>query len=451
MPFIAGGSLRQRLDHTGAMEATEALALVAPVQDALAYAHRMGVLHRDIKPENILFSEGHPVVADFGIAKAISVASDKTITRTGLALGTPGYMSPEQAAGFRDVTERTDVYSLAVVTYEMLVGEIPGCWPGEESVRAGRFLEAVPAHGSRLAALGPAVEGALVRGLAVRQDQRTPTAAQFLSELRGVPEASAPTVSHSVAPRASMVPDLETHRRFRPTEVDEIVKRAAELEVSRPTMGGAMTLGGVESVAREAGIPTELVRVAAEELTQRPRAAAGVALRPVERSILAGGPSRIVYERVVSGRLAESDFPLVVDEIRGALRNAGQVSQLGQSFSWTTRHRSGRSRRDVEVVVAVRGNTTRITVQESLGQLMGAVFGGIVGGAGGGGMGPIIGITVGALHTPAAIPIILPLWLATTYSVARAVYHYSTKRRERELSELTDRLERTVKALNGAP
>ncbi|MFI5213428.1 MAG: serine/threonine-protein kinase, partial [Gemmatimonadales bacterium] len=99
MPYIDGGSLRTRLEAGGVQTVTAAVALTGWVAGALTYAHRMGVLHRDIKPENILFSEGHPIVADFGIAKAISTAGGENLTRTGFPLGTPGYMSPEQAAG----------------------------------------------------------------------------------------------------------------------------------------------------------------------------------------------------------------------------------------------------------------------------------------------------------------------------------------------------------------
>jgi len=143
MPYIDGGSLRQQLEGPPrrALSQEQALAIAQPVADALSYAHRMGVLHRDIKPENILFSQGHPIVADFGIAKAVSTAGGANLTRTGFPVGTPGYMSPEQAAGLTDLDERTDVYSLAVVAYEMLVGDVPGRWPTEDAVRAGRFLE----------------------------------------------------------------------------------------------------------------------------------------------------------------------------------------------------------------------------------------------------------------------------------------------------------------------
>src|SRR3989440_451847 len=247
MPYIEGGSLRQQLAGRRPRGADQALAIAEPVADALSYAHRMGVFHRDIKPENVLFSQGHPIVADFGIAKAISTAGGANLTRTGFPVGTPGYMSPEQAAGLTDLDERTDVYSLAVVIYEMLVGEVPGRWPTEDAVRAGRFLEATATHRTRLSdAAGARVEGALVRGLAIRHDQRTATPAALIDELSG-----------ATVPR----------RRYSGGEVQEIVQRAAELEATAPTAGGAMTIGGVEALAAEVGIARDVVRAAVQSLT----------------------------------------------------------------------------------------------------------------------------------------------------------------------------------------
>jgi serine/threonine-protein kinase len=107
MPYVEGGSLRQQLEGPPrrALTQEQALAIAEPVADALTYAHRMGVLHRDIKPENILFQQGHPIVADFGIAKAVSTAGGANLTRTGFPVGTPGYMSPEQAAGLTELDE----------------------------------------------------------------------------------------------------------------------------------------------------------------------------------------------------------------------------------------------------------------------------------------------------------------------------------------------------------
>ncbi|UCG87137.1 MAG: serine/threonine protein kinase, partial [Gemmatimonadota bacterium] len=113
MPYVEGSSLRTLLNREPRLGMSQAISIAEQVADALDYAHRMGVLHRDIKPENILLSHGHAFVADFGVAKAVSTAGGETITRTGFGLGTPGYMSPEQAAGVRDIDQRTDVYGLA--------------------------------------------------------------------------------------------------------------------------------------------------------------------------------------------------------------------------------------------------------------------------------------------------------------------------------------------------
>jgi hypothetical protein len=420
MPYIDGGSLRQRLEGGRRLPAAAALAIAAPVADALSYAHRMGVLHRDIKPENILFSQGHAIVADFGIAKAISTAGGPNLTRTGFPLGTPGYMSPEQAAGLTDLDVRTDVYSLAVVIYEMLVGETPGRWPTEDAVRAGRFLEASAVHRARLAEPGSRIEAALVRGLATRHDQRTSTPAALIDDLQGISSA--------------------VRRRYSDGEVREIVKRASEMEASTPTAGGAMTIGGVEALAAEVGIAPEVVRAAVQLVTPRAEAGTGLAIEMPKRNRWLGGRTRLVFEHVIEGELPEAEFQVMVDEIRRVVKNVGQVSQFGRSFSWVSTRR-GSDQRDLEVAVSVRGGRTRITIQENLGPLIGAVYGGIGGGMGGGGMGPIFGIFLGALNFPeAAIAAIIPLWLVTTFATARTAYHYSAARRERELGILGERL-----------
>lgn len=421
MPYIEGGSLRQELAG-GRLGAARMLAVAGPVADALSYAHRMGVLHRDIKPENILFSQGHPIVGDFGIAKAIVTAGGANLTRTGFPVGTPGYMSPEQAAGLTDLDPSTDVYSLAVVLYEMLVGELPGRWPTEDAVRAGRFLEAAPAHRTRLVETGPAIEGALVHGLAIRHDQRTATPAALMDELLG----------RAAAPR----------RRFSGDEVQEIVKRASEIEATSPTASGAMTIGGVEALAAEVGIAPETVRAAAQTVGSSERV-----LPATRANRLAGGPTKLLFERVVEGELPETEYSALVEEIRRIIGQVGMVSQLGRSFSWST-GRGVSSRRDMEVAVSVRGGRTRIAVQESLGPLAGAIFGGIGGGMGGGGMGPIIGLFAGALHMGGSvIGAVVPLWMATAYLTARTVYRKVSRGRERELELLADRLAAIVRDL----
>src|SRR6478735_5755530 len=125
MPFIDGETLRAKLDRETQLGVDEAVRIAREVADALDYAHRHGVIHRDIKPENILLHDGRPVVADFGIALAVSAAAGGRMTETGLSLGTPHYMSPEQATAEKEITGRSDTYSLAAVLYEMLAGHPP--------------------------------------------------------------------------------------------------------------------------------------------------------------------------------------------------------------------------------------------------------------------------------------------------------------------------------------
>jgi serine/threonine protein kinase len=125
MPFVDGESLRQRLDREGRLPAAEAIRLAREVADALDHAHRNGIVHRDVKPENILLTGGHAVVADFGIAQAVGEAMGSRLTSTGLVIGSPHYLSPEQLQGERALDGRTDVYALGCVTYEMLAGTPP--------------------------------------------------------------------------------------------------------------------------------------------------------------------------------------------------------------------------------------------------------------------------------------------------------------------------------------
>ena len=125
MPFIDGETLRDKLNRETQLGIDEAVNITTAIADALDYAHRNNVIHRDIKPENILLHDGRPMVADFGIALALSAAAGGRMTETGMSLGTPHYMSPEQATAEKDLTNRSDIYSLGCVLYEMLTGEPP--------------------------------------------------------------------------------------------------------------------------------------------------------------------------------------------------------------------------------------------------------------------------------------------------------------------------------------
>ena len=148
MPFVEGESLRDRLNRERQLSLDEALQIGRDVLAALAYAHSRGVIHRDIKPENILLEAGEAVVADFGIARAISAAGAEHLTQTGMAVGTPAYMSPEQAAAGTALDGRSDLYSVGCVLYEILAGEPPYTGPTPQAVIAKRFLEPVRAQRS---------------------------------------------------------------------------------------------------------------------------------------------------------------------------------------------------------------------------------------------------------------------------------------------------------------
>jgi len=144
MPFVEGESLRDRLDREPQLPIDDALQIAREVAEALAYAHDHDVVHRDIKPENIMMSGGHAIVTDFGIARAVSAAGGDKLTQTGLAIGTPAYMPPEQASGSGHVDRRSDIYSLACVLYETLAGQPPFTGPTAHAIMARHSLDAVP-------------------------------------------------------------------------------------------------------------------------------------------------------------------------------------------------------------------------------------------------------------------------------------------------------------------
>src|SRR5881227_1830150 len=179
MPYIEGESLRDRLEREGPLPLEEALRITREVASALGYAHSHDVVHRDIKPENILLSGGEAVVADFGIARAITQAAGSKLTETGIPIGTPAYMSPEQASGGGPIDGRSDVYSLACVLYEMLVGEPPYTGPSAQVVIAKRFTDPVPSVRRLRDTIPPTMDAAITKALAKAPTDRFATAAQF--------------------------------------------------------------------------------------------------------------------------------------------------------------------------------------------------------------------------------------------------------------------------------
>jgi serine/threonine-protein kinase len=182
MPFVGGETLRARIDREGALPIDIALRLAREVAEALDHAHRHGIVHRDVKPENILLSDGHALLADFGIAKAVTEAGDR-LTATGLSLGTPAYMSPEQATADSRVDGRTDIYSLACVLHEMLAGEPPFTGPSAQAVIARRFSSGPPALRTLRPQLPESVDTAVARALALTPADRFSTASDFTAAL----------------------------------------------------------------------------------------------------------------------------------------------------------------------------------------------------------------------------------------------------------------------------
>ncbi|MGH7702324.1 MAG: serine/threonine-protein kinase, partial [Gemmatimonadales bacterium] len=194
MPYVQGESLRQRLKREATLPLDQALRITREVAAALACAHGAGVVHRDIKPENILLSGGEAVVADFGIARALTAAAGTDhLTETGLAIGTPAYMSPEQGLGSAAIDERTDVYSLGCVLYEMLAGQPPFTGPSVHALLARHSVDPVPSLRALRAEVPAPVEQAVVKSLAKLPGDRFATAAEFaeaLGEAGGAPGGS---------------------------------------------------------------------------------------------------------------------------------------------------------------------------------------------------------------------------------------------------------------------
>src|SRR5947208_11922736 len=281
MPVVEGESLRERLQQAKRLPVEDATQIAQEVADALDYAHRHGVVHRDIKPENILLQDGHAVVADFGIGKAVSAAAQgaAALTRTGVTVGTPAYMSPEQAAGDEAIDGRSDLYSLGCVLYEMLAGEPPFTGPTAQAVIAAH-LTATPRPLAELRSdTPPWVADAIARALAKDPNARFRAATAFRDAI-GAP-----------APRAAPRP-------AHPLHVPGLYGLAA-----------ALALGVVYLLTIQLGLPSWVISdavvlllvglpiVVATGLVERRRAVA-----PAIGASAAGGPRRwLTWQRTVAG------------------------------------------------------------------------------------------------------------------------------------------------------
>jgi serine/threonine-protein kinase len=191
MPYIRGESLRQRLEREVQLPVADAVHVAREVADALGYAHAEGIVHRDIRPENILLESGHALVADFGIARALETAGGERLSASGVILGVPAYVSPEQAGGTGEIDGRTDIYSLGSVLYEMLTGMPPFTGATRGAVLARVMAEAVPPLRTVRPDVPIQVERAVMTALAKQPKQRFADAAAFAESLRSA--ARAPT------------------------------------------------------------------------------------------------------------------------------------------------------------------------------------------------------------------------------------------------------------------
>ena len=192
MPYVDGESLRERLNRSGQLTLEEALDIAKSVASALDYAHRNKIVHRDIKPENIMLNDGEAMVMDFGIAKALTAAGADTLTQVGMVVGTPAYVSPEQAAGEVEIDGRSDQYSLGCVFYELVTGERPFTGPTAQSVLQKRFTAPVPSLQAVLEGVPDEIEAALSKALSKDPAGRFETAGAF-SKALALPTVTTPT------------------------------------------------------------------------------------------------------------------------------------------------------------------------------------------------------------------------------------------------------------------
>jgi serine/threonine-protein kinase len=254
MPYVEGESLRAKIDREKQLSIDEAVTLTRQVASALDYAHQQGVIHRDIKPENILLHRGEAVVADFGIALAVTAAGGERLTETGLALGTPQYMSPEQAMGDRELDGRSDIYSLGAVLYEMVTGEPPQGGATVQAVIAKLLIERPTPPRVVRDNVPEAIDRAIMKALAKVPADRFDSALEFAAALT----AKAADPEHDVKsivvlPFANLSPDPENDY-FSDGLTEEIIADLSKLQSLRVTSrNSAMQLKGTDKNTKTIG------------------------------------------------------------------------------------------------------------------------------------------------------------------------------------------------------
>lgn len=321
------------------------------------------------------------------------------LTRTGIALGTPGYMSPEQAAGLLELDRATDVYSLGVVAHEMLVGGLPRAWVTPDILTAGHFPDAAPDHRALLDRLPAGIERALIRALALRPEERFASAGEFATSLARPETVTVPARRPRTMP--ATVPTSESHV-------------ASAANTSHPT-------------------PTAVASPS---------------------DAFFGAPTRLVVSRTIPGTIAPDDFAYLVEEIRAALGRVGYPTTTDQSLLWTARKpkkavnpfdlgelmetaQSGGP--DIMVRVFCRHDQTRIHVEERLGEMAGGIFGGVWG-TGGAAAAVILGVGLPLAGVPLIVIPSAIVALTGGYGLSRVIYRAVAGNKTRTLEDLADRL-----------
>ena len=300
MPFVDGESLAGLLRRDKQLSIPDAIEITHAISKGLDYAHAQGVVHRDIKPDNILFHGGTAMLADFGIAKAVSAAGKDVLTETGMAIGTPAYMSPEQASG-DTIDARSDVYSLACVAYEMLVGHPPFTGTSSRAIMARHITDAVPPVSTVRPSVGPAIDVALLKALAKVPMDRFGSVSQFADAL-------------DTADRAPLTPDLTAMAvlPFRSLSSREDDKHLAE----------GITDELIADISRSPALRVTS-RTSTMQYTEQNKDIRSIARELHVRYVLEGSVRRVGSTLRITARLVDAarDTPVWADKFSGAARS----------------------------------------------------------------------------------------------------------------------------------
>jgi serine/threonine-protein kinase len=337
MPYLTGESLRDRLSREKQLPIDDAVRIAAEVAEALGYAHTQGVVHRDVKPENVLFQARHALVADFGIAHAVSEAGGGRLTETGLAVGTPAYMAPEQAAGDRDIDARSDIYALGCVLYEMLSGDPPFVASTVQAMLVRKAVERAPSVSTARETVPPHVEAAIARALARVPGDRFASADEFVASLKATAPLAQATDRTTIAvlPFANLSADPE-NEYFSDGITEEIINAVAAIRDLRVTARtSAFQFKGkdydIRDIGRKLGVGTVL-----EGSVRK----AGYRIRVTAQLIDVGGGFHLWSERYDRDL---ADIFAVQDEIAAAIarRLERQFRPVGHAQPETAARLSG--------------------------------------------------------------------------------------------------------------